>query len=116
MLETQSLQERLQGLIKGTILTDEPLASHTYFRIGGPADVMAFPADLEDLKRLLKMARDEAIPVLIFGGGSNMLVPDWGSRGWSSISPEHSLSLRPSTNELDVGPAYGRVVCWLSLQ
>ncbi|MBZ0168422.1 UDP-N-acetylenolpyruvoylglucosamine reductase (MurB-like) [Candidatus Methylomirabilis lanthanidiphila] len=81
MLETQSLQERLQGLIKGTILTDEPLASHTYFRIGGPADVMAFPADLEDLKRLLKMARDEAIPVLIFGGGSNMLVPDWGVKG-----------------------------------
>jgi UDP-N-acetylmuramate dehydrogenase len=76
-----TLSERLRGAIKGTILPEEPLSLHTYFRIGGPAEVMVYPADLEDVKVLLKAARDEAIPLLILGGGSNMLVSDGGVRG-----------------------------------
>ncbi|MGH7411073.1 MAG: UDP-N-acetylmuramate dehydrogenase, partial [Candidatus Methylomirabilis sp.] len=59
----------------------EPLRHHTYFRIGGPAEAMTFPAGLEDLKTLLKVAYDEAIPVLILGGGSNLLVLDGGVEG-----------------------------------
>ncbi|MCZ7626286.1 MAG: hypothetical protein M5R38_11280 [Candidatus Methylomirabilis sp.] len=110
------LQERFQGLIKGQALAEEPLASHTYFRIGGPAEVMAFPADLEDLKVLLKAARDEAIPVLILGGGSNMLVSDEGVRGSSSISPAPSLGWRSPANRSGAGPAYGPAACWLSPQ
>ena len=73
--------ERLQGIIKGKVLSGEPLSDHTYFRIGGPAATMAFPAGLEDLKTLFKVAHDEAIPVLILGGGSNMLVLDGGFEG-----------------------------------
>lgn len=75
------LMERLQGCIRGEVLVEEPLSLHTYFRIGGPADVMVYPADLEELKGLLKVARDEAIPLLILGGGSNVLVLDGGVRG-----------------------------------
>jgi UDP-N-acetylmuramate dehydrogenase len=75
------LKERLQGCMRGEVLIGEPLSYHTYFRIGGPAEVMAYPAGLEDLKTLLKVARDEAIPVLILGGGSNMLVLDGGVKG-----------------------------------
>jgi len=76
-----SLKERLQGVIRGEVFAHEPLCQHTFFRIGGPAEAMAFPACLEDLKTLLKVARDEAIPVLILGGGSNMLVLDGGVEG-----------------------------------
>lgn len=75
------LRQRFQGCIKGEVLVGEPLSRHTYFRIGGPAEVMAYPADLEDVKALLKVARNEAIPVLILGGGSNMLVRDEGVKG-----------------------------------
>ncbi len=75
------LKERLQGIIKGEVLANELLRHHTYFRIGGPADAMAFPAGLEDLKILLKVAHTEAIPVLILGGGSNILVLDGGVEG-----------------------------------
>ncbi len=75
------LKERLQGCIKGEVLFGEPLRHHTYFRIGGPAEVMAYPASLDDLKALFKLARDEAVPVLILGGGSNILVLDGGVKG-----------------------------------
>jgi UDP-N-acetylmuramate dehydrogenase len=75
------LRERLQGVIRGNVLIEEPLSRHTYFRIGGPAEVMVYPADLEDLKVLLKVARDESVPVLVLGGGSNMLVLDGGVEG-----------------------------------
>jgi len=81
VIEGLKLQERLQDCIRGEILIEEPLCYYTYFRIGGPAEVMAYPADLEDLKALLKVARDKAIPVLILGGGSNMLVLDGGVKG-----------------------------------
>ena len=42
---------------------------------------MVYPADLEDLKVLLTVARDESVPVLVLGGGSNMLVLDGGVEG-----------------------------------
>ncbi len=77
----RKLKERLQGCIKGEVLLGEPLSRHTYFRIGGPAEVMVYPADFDDLKALLIVALDEAIPVLILGGGSNMLVLDGGVKG-----------------------------------
>ena len=97
------LQERLQGLIKGQLLCEEPLASHTYFRIGGPAEVMAYPTDLEDLKRLLKVARDQAIPVLILGGGSNMLVLDGGVRGLVINLSRTFLKLEASGEQIRCG-------------
>ena len=75
------LKERFQSCIKGEVVFGEPLCYHTYFRIGGPAEVMAYPASLDDLKALLKLARDEAVPVLILGGGSNILVLDGGVKG-----------------------------------
>lgn len=80
-METLSLEEKLQGVVTGEVLIEEPLSLHTYFRIGGPAEVMVYPADLKDLKGLLKVARDEATPLLILGGGSNVLVLDGGVRG-----------------------------------
>ncbi len=96
------MKERLQGCIKGEVLAREPLSHHTYFRIGGPAEVMAYPADLDDLKTLLKVARDEAIPVLILGGGSNMLVLDGGIKG---------LVINLSRSFLELSAAEERIRC-----
>ena len=97
------LQERLQGLIKGQVLIEEPLALHTYFRIGGPAEVMVYPAGLEDLKVLLKVARDEAIPLLILGGGSNVLVLDGGVRGLAINLSRTFLELETSGEQIRCG-------------
>jgi UDP-N-acetylmuramate dehydrogenase len=97
------LSERLRGVIKGTILTEEPLSLHTYFRIGGPAEVMVYPAGLEDLKALLKVARDEAIPLLILGGGSNVLVLDGGVRGLVINLSRTFLELEVSGEQIRCG-------------
>lgn len=60
---------------------EEAMAAHTTFRIGGPAECMALPKDSEQLCALLEFARQREIPVLLLGGGSNLLAPDEGLGG-----------------------------------
>ena len=60
---------------------DEPMAKHTSFRIGGGAEIMAFPKDKEELSRLLKLSTLLDIPFAILGAGTNVLAPDEGIRG-----------------------------------
>lgn len=60
---------------------EEPLASHTSFRIGGPAEVMAFPKSAEELSFLLALSEELDIKPVILGAGSNVLAPDEGLRG-----------------------------------
>jgi len=60
---------------------DEPLAPHTTFKIGGPADIWIEPETAEDLAAIIDFAHGEGIPVSVFGGGSNLVVSDLGIRG-----------------------------------
>lgn len=59
----------------------EPLAQHTTFRIGGPADVYLVPADEEQLAATIRLHREEGMRYQILGNGSNVLVDDAGIRG-----------------------------------
>ena len=59
----------------------EPLANHTSFRIGGPAEWFAEPSTLEELVGLLRRASACGLPVSVIGGGTNTLAPDRGVRG-----------------------------------
>src|SRR6478672_2465562 len=63
------------------ILRDEPVARYTSFRIGGPADFLARPADAASLGAALAWAREAKLPVTIIGGGSNLICSDLGIRG-----------------------------------
>ncbi|MBI3990466.1 MAG: UDP-N-acetylmuramate dehydrogenase, partial [candidate division NC10 bacterium] len=69
------------GLIRGRVLYDEPMSRYTSWAIGGPADGMAFPRDVEDLRTLLRLVKEEGLPCMVLGGGSNTLVKDGGIRG-----------------------------------
>ena len=69
------------GCTAKPLLAQEPMAKHTSFRIGGPADVLAQPADEAELAELLKRAGEHAVPVTLIGNGSNLLVRDKGIRG-----------------------------------
>ncbi len=60
---------------------DEPMARHTTFRVGGPADAFVFLKTVPELERLLGFCRERALPYLIVGDGSNLLVKDGGIRG-----------------------------------
>jgi UDP-N-acetylmuramate dehydrogenase len=63
------------------VAADEPLARHTTFHIGGPADLYAAANDITQLERLAELAAVHALPTTILGGGSNILVSDAGVRG-----------------------------------
>lgn len=60
---------------------NEPMQAHTSFRIGGPADLLVLPADVNQLKAVIAKARIEKVPLTIIGNGSNLLVKDKGIRG-----------------------------------
>jgi UDP-N-acetylmuramate dehydrogenase len=60
---------------------NEPLARHTSFRIGGPADVFLTPHSYEELLQCLHVVRGLNLPFFLLGGGTNILVSDRGVRG-----------------------------------
>lgn len=60
---------------------DEPLARFTTMRVGGPADLFAVAHNRFELRALIKLARARAIPLLILGRGSNLVISDAGFRG-----------------------------------
>lgn len=66
--------------VRGRIMRDAALAPFTWFRVGGPADVVFIPEDISDLCEFLK-ALDPGIPVITIGVGSNLLVRDRGIDG-----------------------------------
>ena len=59
----------------------ESMAKHTSFRIGGPAEVMAFPKTREELAELLKLSAILDCKSAILGAGTNVLAPDQGISG-----------------------------------
>ncbi|GBG57102.1 UDP-N-acetylenolpyruvoylglucosamine reductase [Sporomusaceae bacterium FL31] len=63
------------------LFIDEPLANHTTFRIGGPADYFVLPSSIAEIAELLKLAQEYNISVTVLGNGSNVLVLDSGIRG-----------------------------------
>jgi UDP-N-acetylmuramate dehydrogenase len=66
--------------VRGRLLRDEPLGPFTWFRVGGPADLLFLPQDEDDLAAFL-MGLDPAVPVTLLGVGSNTLVRDGGVEG-----------------------------------
>ena len=74
--------EKLQKVLgEAKVLVNEPMASHTTFRIGGPADYFVMPETVEEVAAVLKLCKEEEMPYFILGNGSNLLVGDKGFRG-----------------------------------
>ena len=59
----------------------EPLAPHTWFHLGGPAEYFAEPRNIDELRGLIRRCVEEDLPVRMLGGGSNVLVRDEGTPG-----------------------------------
>jgi UDP-N-acetylmuramate dehydrogenase len=69
--------------ISGVVVRrDVPLAPFTAYRIGGPARIMITPRQLDTVGRVLAHLSDSDLPLVILGGGTNLLVSD---KGWDGI-------------------------------
>jgi len=71
---------KLLPQVKGQYLPNEPLSKHTWFGVGGPAEVMYYPADNQDLSWFIKN-KPYNLPIFLIGSGSNLLVRDGGIPG-----------------------------------
>jgi UDP-N-acetylmuramate dehydrogenase len=77
-----SLSEALRGAgFRGELVAEASLAPLTTWRIGGPAELLASPTDLDDLLRAISWANGASVPWRILGNGSNLLVRDAGVDG-----------------------------------
>ena len=65
---------------KAILKFDVPMADHTSFKIGGPADAFCSPSSIKDIVELLRFCLKEGIPYFMLGKGSNLLVSDRGIR------------------------------------
>jgi len=98
--------------LRGRLTRDAPLSTITWFRVGGPAELMFRPADLEDLQSFLA-AKPVEVPVTVIGVGSNLLVRDGGvpgvvirlGRGFAEIHAEGER-VRAGAAALDLNVAF----------
>ena len=82
MTQLTDFQQKAADLLPHIELRfNEPMRKHTSFRIGGPAEVMAFPKNKEELSEILKMSGLMDVKSAILGAGTNVLAPDEGIRG-----------------------------------
>src|SRR5881394_2127032 len=95
--------------VRGRLLLNQSLAELTWFRVGGPAQVLFMPEDEADLAYCLEHLPSE-IPVTVIGLGSNLIVRDGGvpgvvirlGRGFGEVKVEDGVRIRAGTAVPDV--------------
>lgn len=82
----------------------EPMAKHTTMRVGGPAQFWIEPETEEGFARIIRYCRDNTLPLMVVGRGSNLLVRDGGIRG-VVVHPARGVFGRTSAegNEVTAG-------------
>lgn len=66
---------------KTNIKLEEPMKNHTYFKVGGPADILVTPEDVNQVSAVIKICIKNKVNYYLIGNGSNLLVKDGGIRG-----------------------------------
>ena len=102
----------LNKKVKGTFLKNEPMAKHTSYGIGGPAQAYITPSDQNDLKQILIFAKDNRIKTFFAGSGSNLLVADEGYEGIVITLGKSFTKLNIDGNKVvaEVGVMLGKIV------
>lgn len=90
--------------VRGRLRADEPLAKYTWFRVGGPAEVLFEPADTSDLQKFLQHCPSD-VNVTVFGGTSNVLVRDGGIPGVVIRLGKNFAGIDIKQNQLHAGAA-----------
>ncbi len=109
MREVKSLFDGLQHIVR----PDEPLAPHTWFHVGGPAEYFVEPSNTEELQTVVQRCQESSVPIRTLGSGSNLLVPDAGVDGVVlRLSHEHfcSIEIQDDLARVGGGAKLGHVI------
>lgn len=89
------------------IKQDEPLMRYTYTHTGGPADWLAFPKNVDEVKQLVTYATAQQLPLTVLGNASNLIVRDGGITGLTLILTKmDQISVNGNEVTAQAGPAY----------
>ncbi|MBM7855941.1 UDP-N-acetylmuramate dehydrogenase [Desulfohalotomaculum tongense] len=80
-MTNRTLEDKLRSNLKTGLLINEPMAKHTSWQIGGPAQYFIEPEDIEDLQKCILLAKEYGVPLTVVGNGTNLLVKDSGIPG-----------------------------------
>lgn len=73
---------RLQEILgEENVFSQEPMAKHITFRVGGPAEWFVLVSTIEQLKQIITLCKEQQVPYYVIGNGSDILVSDTGVRG-----------------------------------
>jgi len=109
MTKMKQIADELIQAGVGKVWTDEPLANHTTWRIGGPADLLIQPRDKTALILAVQIIHRHDIPWSVIGRGSNLLVRDRGIRGAVLKVAEGLSHCEFRGEEVRVGAGYSMI-------
>lgn len=81
-MEKELFGQRIKEVVgPENIKLDEPMKNHTSFKVGGLADILVTPVSVMQLSEILKLCKNENVPIFVMGNGTNLIVRDKGIRG-----------------------------------
>lgn len=95
------LKEKLKDL-KSSIYYQEPMSRYTTFQIGGPAECLIKVESQEELKKILKIANQNNIPITVIGNGSNVLVLDKGIKGITLMIKIEKIEIKEKQESIEI--------------
>jgi len=102
-LLTSAHQLLSSSLGESRVKYNEPLSRHTYFKLGGPADLFFEAKTQEDLVLAVRSALEFQVPYFVLGGGSNILVRDGGYRGLVIKNKTSDIKLKGFSGSVSSG-------------
>ena len=103
MLATEETTQQLAALPNMKVIAGAPLKNYTRFGIGGPAAVYAETPDSDSFVEALGLVQSEALPYVVIGGGTNLIVSDYGYSGIVLRFTAHSLRHQGTSVYADAG-------------
>ncbi len=97
------VEKELAPKLKKSVKKNEPMACHTSWQVGGPADYYLCPVDLKELAEIVKFSNKYEQPLYVIGSGTNLLVLDGGIRGLVVKMGEPFSFVQTSGNRLIAG-------------
>ncbi len=94
LLET--IFNKLSDKCSTDVVCGEMLSNHSSWQVGGPADLFVIPTSVNEIIQIVEVAKTFCLPILVIGGGSNLLFDDSGFRGIIVKIDKHMASVTVS--------------------